>query len=466
MFYSKQGTFIDVKTFKKIKEKFELKNLKKVQQQRMWFWGWQKMPTYNKHWRKVNINWTTFIQVPAGIRWFWGDKFEDKYWEVKHIDFPELNNLYKWNELDLKQDKLVSELLENNVGLAWASTWVWKTFITAKIIKSRNVKTLIIVPNLTLMKQMQKDLKDIFWVKYRTLSWSKTKQKDTSDDIIIANIDTLVKQDRNFFESFDLTICDEVDTYLWSEKRQEIMGYSLTTKWIYWLTWTIKVNYIPDEIFSIYFWPRSELILKNFTPEITKIYTWFKSEVYHSEEYSDYDGGFDMKYFHLLKKELYENENRNKLIVETVIDTIWDRKWIVFCEYIEHSKLIQEKLEIAWIKTFLLIWEVSKEDRERITKELKEHKWKCILIGSVQIIGRWFNVPELSVWYLTTSEKFTSNISQYVGRIIRQFPWKTWCEWYDFVDDKTQILFNQSKARTTTYKKEFPWCKIYVQNLY
>lgn len=813
-FYNKQWTFITPEDFQKLEKIFTLKNEKKEQQKRLWFWGWHKMPTLIKHFKEVKINWKKVYQIPHWLRWIWGDKFTDNYWEVRHISFPDLINPYKWNELDLKQDKLVWELLEHKVWLGHCSTGVWKaqplsaklltdkwwitmwevkvwdkifwadwkltnviwvfpqwekdiyeiifndwtkteccnehlwtvqdyndrkksnsyrnvtrtitlgeikdniikykwkkserlnysvqmnesinfskkdlkvkpyilgvllwdwnlvtkninfsnseldiiskfkslldewdylssnkdkrnnsinhkicnlnskksltkisaelekynliwtksdtkfipkeylisseedrlellrwlldtdwyvitgrykntqieytttskkliewveflvrslwgnityskrpsaykkkwikieckphyrayiyidkniisskkhlakytpsnkikrkyikevnfirrekaqcimvdnkdklyitddfivthnTIITAKLIKSIGVRTLIVVPNLTLMKQMQKDLKEILWVKYKTLSWEKTKQKWASEDIIIANIDTLVKQDREFFEGFDLAICDEVDTYLGSEKRQDIMGFMLSSKYIYWLTWTIKINYTPDKIFDIYFWPKSELLLKNFIPTIHKIYTWFS---YVLEDFSK---------MHELKESLYYNEDRNNLIIDTIIDTLWDRKWIVFCEYIEHSKILKEKLEDNWIKVFLLIWEIKKDDRKRIIKELKEYKWKCILIWSVKIIWRWFNLPELSVWYLTTAEKFVSNIEQYVGRVIRQHKGKQEAHWYDFVDENCRLLFNQSKNRTTTYRKEYKWCKILVENIF
>ena len=99
---------------------------------------------------------------------------------------------------------------------------------------------------------------------------------------------------------------------------------------------------------------------------------------------------------------------------------------------------------------------VKDTERQEVKKALIAYDWPCVLIGSVKIIWRWFNVPELSVWYLTTCEKFTSNISQYVGRIIRKFEWKTEARWFDFVDPWCSLLFNQSKSRSSTYKKEFP----------
>ncbi len=62
------------------------------------------------------------------------------------------------------------------------------------------------------------------------------------------------------------------------------------------------------------------------------------------------------------------------------------------------------------------------DERERMRKEIIDYPGKCILIGSVKILGRGFDLPALDLGVLTTAEKFESNIFQYAGRIIRTSP--------------------------------------------
>lgn len=447
-FYNKEWTYIYPNDFIKIKESFELKNLKKVQARQMWMWNANKLPDLIKH-HRVWKDW--LIKVPAWIRSVWLSKFENKYWWLKKINHPPLQNPF-WNEEDIdltqKQNKAIEELLQRDVWLLWASTWTWKTSVISKIIDKLKVKTLVVCCNLELMNQMRDDLEMFFWVKCRTLSWVKTKQKWCYEDIIIANIDTVAKQDFEYLQQFDLVLFDEVDKYLWADNRVDFL-FNCPMKYQYWLTWTIKVNHVDDKIFKVYFWHRVELLLKHFSPNIYKVLTDFQYIL------------DDIKDFHELKAALYENNDRNELIIQTIVDTIQDRKGIVFCEYVEHSRIICDMLEKKWIKTFMLIWEVKKEERSVIKKQLKEYKWwPCCLVGSVKIIGRGFSVPELSVWYLTTCEKFSSNIEQYLWRVCRLFPWKTSCDWYDFIDTGSNILANQAKARHTQYKKAYPNSKI------
>ena len=444
MFYDRTGSYLTYREFDKIKEKFVVKNLKKIQAMNMKLWGWQKLPTKIKHYEVIASK--KLVKIPNWLRGFF--PFEDRYWEVVNVKHPKIYNEYEWNELDTMQNTALNSLLVKNVWFGHFSTAIWKTMITAKIIDRLQVKTLILVPNLTLMNQMKTDLKEIFGVTCKTLSWTKTKQKWAYDDILIWNIDTMVKQDREFIEQFELIIIDELDTtWLQAEKRLAFTG-SLAAKYIYWMTWTIQLNHVSDKVFPLYLWPKSELLLKNFTPKIFKVLTDF-------EYILD-----DLKDFHLLKEALYTNPARNNLILNTIHKNLWNRKWLVFCEYIDHAKLIDEQMSLCWIKTFLLIWEIKKDERERIKKELKEWEWPCLLIGSVKIIGRWFNVPELSIWFLTTAEKFRNNIEQYVGRVIRKFDWKTDCIWYDFVDVWAKILLGQANSRSTTYRREFKGCNI------
>jgi len=367
MHYNKNWTFLTKEEFEKIKDSYELKNEQKEQNRRLWLYGWQKLPNKIIHWKEVG----KLISIPSGLRGYYN--FTDEYGVVNNVTHPEILNEYKWNELDLQQDKLIKSLLEKEVAFWLISTGAGKTMISAKIIKEKSVKTLIVVSGIELMNQMKNDLEEIFWEKYPTIHWTTwiVKQilipEDSLENDILdtmnlikatvsvfqikrlkkrlkllkdkRNIDTLVTLPRkDFFEKFDLTIMDEVDCYLWADRRRKMIWEKVNSKYIYWITGTIKINYTPDKIFPMYLWKKSELIIKHFQPDIFKVMTDF---TYVLE---------DMKLYHELKATIYTDENRNDLIVNTVIKTIWNNKWIIFSEYIDHAKVLKEKLEDKWTK--------------------------------------------------------------------------------------------------------------------
>ena len=104
----------------------------------------------------------------------------------------------------------------------------------------------------------------------------------------------------------------------------------------------------------------------------------------------------------------------------------------------------------------MLLGEIKDSEREKIREEVKAYRGSCVIIGSVKIIGRGFDVPELSLAILTTAEKFNSNIAQYLGRIIRDFPGKPKPKFIDMVDVNCFPLYAQAKSRKATFQKAFP----------
>lgn len=431
---------------KQLLERFEVKNLKKINDKKLWLWDWYKQPDVIKHYKDTE----DWIKIPMWILSFWKNRFNISKEKPLEIIHPEFKDFTENIDIDLtnKQEAFIWDITSENIWYGHCSTWVWKTRITARIISKLNVKTLIICSWIELLNQMQEDLLFFFWVKCRTISGKKTKQKNAYDWIHIINIDSLSKLSQDELNSYELVIADELDRYLQAPARLELI-FKLNPTYLYWLTWTIKLNHVDTRVFDIYFWKKHELILKNFIPKVYRILTDFEYSLWES---------YDMKDFVNIKQELYADEWRNNLIVNTIQNTLWERKWIVFCEYIEHSKTIKEKLEEKWIKTFMIIWEIKEKERKIIKQELKDYKWPCVLIWSVKCIGRGFSVSELSIWYLTTAESFKSNTEQYVWRILRLHEWKTDAIWYDFVDTSPGMLLNQSKKRATTYSKEY-WVK-------
>jgi len=443
------GLYIETEYFEKIRSSFELKNLIKENKKRLWFYGWHKLPDIIKHYKRSD-DWL-YVKIPLWYYGFRSSIIEDRSKQYQTINFPPMTR-----ELYDEQKVAVEWLLKNPTGFGHFSTATGKTTMLCSLTSVLKKKTLIVCDAISRLTQMQQDIEEILWVKYQTLSGKKTKANSKlSDDIVIANIDSIIKSPRFFIESFGTIIIDEADRMLQSDTRRNWVG-SLSPNNLYGLTGTISLNNVSDKIFPMYFWPKTEYIIKHFIPTIHKVQTDFMFSDWQLE---------DMKEFYKLKQELYTDTDRNNLITDVIVSTINGRKAICFTEFIDHAKTLQASLEKRGLKCFCIIGEVSGEDRETIRKQITEYPWQCVLIWSKVCIGRGFNVPELSVWYLTICEKFTSSVEQYVWRIIRKFEWKLQSnvDWYDFSDDNIFILENQSKHRNTVYRREFKGCK-FVQH--
>lgn len=343
--------------------------------------------------------------------------------------FPSLNG-----SLREEQTTIVDKLLTHSYAYGHISTGVWKTWILCEIARRLQQRTLIVVDGKSALTQFQKSIKDIFWIE-PFIPW---KKKHQDSPITIINIHSMDKVDLKWY---GLVLYDEADKYLSSANYREYLC-KVESKYAYAVTGTIWLNGFPDKLFAIFYGKKEELILKMMTPSYIRVPSKFN-------EYS-------FKSFSDLATLLYENEERNQLIIDTTHKAIQSHnKAIVFCQRVTHAKYLKEKFEELWYKTFMLIGEVPDEERERIRQEIISYPGKCILVGSVKIIGRWFDCPPLDLAIMTTAEKFNSNINQYLGRVLRPSPWKVKCTFIDINDNLNPMLKAQAKERYNTYLKSF-----------
>lgn len=432
MHQSPKGTFLTMREFVDYKDRFELPNLVKAKKKRQQMWGWHKLPDLVEHYKVVWLE----VKVPVGIAWH-------LRWFERHYNNPEVKIPQPKLKLYDEQNNALNKLLMNNYGLLHASTWTGKTVMLCEIAHRIKRKTLIVVDALSRMTQMVDDIEKILGLKVPYIWWTQKKSYVPDTDMItVLNIDSRDKVTN--IESFGLIIFDEADRYLQADARREWVG-SLSPEYMYALTGTVTLNDVHNGVFKIYYWPKTEYLLKHYTPKYFQVVTDFEYQLDNIKEFTK------------MKTALYEDERRNALILHTIVNTLGNRKGIVFCEYVEHSKVLVQALKDFGIEAHMIIGEVSPEEREAVRQRIKDSTKPTILVGSVKCIWRWFDLPELSVWYMTTAEKFNANIEQYIWRIVRKFPWKETCEWYDFVDMEQGMLYRQSINRLQTAKKAFPW---------
>lgn len=434
------GVYVCSEDFEAIKKEFELPNLVKQKQKQRGCWWWNKLPDTVKHYEYNPI--TDEYKIPVWLVWYMPNKTK------RNLSFESFEHPTMSYSLRENQETAVSSLLRRPYWLLHASTGTGKTVMICEITRRLKRKTLIVCDSLSRMTQMIADIQTILWVTPDYVGGTKKKSfKPTTDGIVVLNIDSRSKLEWRMHE-FGTILLDEADRYLQADARREWVG-TLNPEFMYALTGTVRLNDVHNGVFKIYYGPKTEFLLKHFTP------TYYQVLTEHTVD-STYDASTE---FHLIKEDLYNDYDRNKLILDTITKTLWNRKWIVFCQYVDHAKYLVTELTSRWIASRMIIGEVKDSDRELIRKELESMPAPCLLIWSVQCIGRGFNLPELSAAYLTTCEKFDSNIEQYIGRIIRQHEGKKSCDFYDFVDT-SWVLYWQAKKRVATAKREFPWITI------
>jgi len=452
---SPEGVYVHASEWPMYESKYSLPNIKKAKAIRM---GnlWVNMPVLksgkpNKNYMPDRIQCykreRDWIRVPNWITWFYPSKFIPTY-DSKAIKHPALTRVsYDY------QERAIQELTSRSIWLLHASTGSGKTQIICDITNRLGRNTLILVQNLSQMAQMVDDIYQLLWVIPTQISGKKPSAKTTRtwyQHITVCSIDS---RDKINPSDYWLILLDEADCYLGSDDRREWIG-CLSPEYMYALTGTVKINDVDDAVFELYYGPTTRLEMIHLIPNYAQVLSTFQ---YQLDDIAD---------FHELKAALYSDPNRNRLILSTVATaTSWGTKGkgIVFTEHIEHAKGLAWGLTEQGIRAFILIGEIPKDERERIRKEIQESSGPCVIVWSVKIIGRWFDLPELSFAVLTTAEKFQSNIEQYIGRIIRKFDGKPQPTFYDITDHLQPLLNNQSKSRASTFRKTFPTWKTFIR---
>lgn len=143
----------------------------------------------------------------------------------------------------------------------------------------------------------------------------------------MTTIHSLGKLDPN---SYGVILYDEADKYLGALNRRNLLS-QIRTEFAYAVTGTTKLNEIEDKVFPMFYGKREELLLKMMTPKFTQVRSSF--EFWDFETFTD------------IVTAMYDNKERNELIVNTTISRLKEKranKVIVFSQRVEHAEKLQK----------------------------------------------------------------------------------------------------------------------------
>lgn len=128
------------------------------------------------------------------------------------------------------------------------------------------------------------------------------------------------------------------------------------------MTGTPQLNGVDDEAFRIIFGKKTQLLGKNYVPVYHRVITNYIGYLDSADAFANFE------------TEIYEDEERNSLIVKTILSTLGNRKGIVFTKRIEHAKVLAKALSEAGVYVETMIGETSSDERERIKKAIIAHE--------------------------------------------------------------------------------------------
>jgi superfamily II DNA or RNA helicase len=164
-----------------------------------------------------------------------------------------------------------------------------------------------------------------------------------------------------------------------------------------------------------------------------------------------YPYGLERVYPSVYKKYVVENDVRNGLVLNAA-KTLVDKGYqtLVLFSSLKHGKILYDLFK-GHMKCAILDGSNSKEEREKVKKDLMEHKIDCVLASKIFDIG--VDIPSLSGLVIACGGKSTVKALQRVGRVIRKYPGKKFAVIIDFAD-QAPFLDTHSRTRYRIYTSE------------
>jgi superfamily II DNA or RNA helicase len=339
-----------------------------------------------------------------------------------------------------------------------------KSLIIYLIFKYFNKKTLLIVPQLSLLPQMLKDFKSYGYenVENNVHLIHAGTEKNSDKPITISTWQSLLNVDKGFFKQFDVILGDEAHLFK-ANSLKEIMQNASNVGIKIGFTGTLTGNAYDNALIEGLFGPvvkyisTKEMINKEYSPEL-KIkaiilnHTNFENEHFRME--------YDVEIDYLIK-----HEKRNKFI-KNLACSLKGNTFIMF-RIKDHGKelyrLIKEKSKYP---VYYVDGNTSVDEREKIRLNVESNINSITVASTVFTTG--INITTIDNIIFAFPSKSRVRVLQSIGRGLRKNKNKINLFLFD-ICDKFSNLENYTllhfKERLKLYKEEMFNYKIYRVNI-
>ncbi|HMV01684.1 MAG TPA: DEAD/DEAH box helicase [Chitinophagales bacterium] len=335
------------------------------------------------------------------------------------------------------QEKIVLKTLKDYRGVIESATGTGKTRILIELISRLNLKTLVVVPSLSILEQTKNQLIESFGKNKVSGINNKNKQ------IIIANYQSLEKIDDDFWKSVDVLIIDEfhhaaANTFLKLNKKFNSIFYRVG------LTGTFFRNdgtdlalqgvlshviYKYDAVTAINegFLCRPKFYTVNYAHNgLTTKNSWLSEYKYGIVENVDY--------------------NKNIAFIANKLITL-QKPTLIFVDEIAHGKLLENLIP----KARFVNGTQKPEINNQLISDFNNKKLNC-LIGT-SVIGEGVDTVRAGHAIMAGVGKAKSEIIQKIGRVLRPHSNKNHAVIIDFIHNYRHFLYKHSLDRIEIYKE-------------
>lgn len=148
---------------------------------------------------------------------------------------------------------------------------------------------------------------------------------------------------------------------------------------------------------------------------------------------------------------------RNKIIVDTYLNYVKDKKTVIFCASVNHAKTIADMLKEKNINAYSVSGMMPSKERQRI---LKEYEYGNInVLCACDLLNEGWDSPRTEVLFMARPTMSKTIYLQQLGRGTRKCDGKEYLLVFDFIDNANMFnnplslhrLFNIDKYRAGEY---------------
>lgn len=363
-----------------------------------------------------------------------------------------------------EQLEAINALLPYTNGILHATTAFGKTVTAAAIIARKKVNTLILVHSKALLKQWHDRLTEFLNIDYpkheeknkrgRRKVFSPIGCFDSSGNTLhgiidIALIQSCLDEDgvKPFVQDYGMVIVDECHHVSSITFEQVLMSIKVHT--IYGLTATPIRKDGHQPIIFMQCGPirfstdvKSQMAKQSFDRFLIPRFTSYNSILE------------DRLSIATLYKYISEDEIRNNLIVEDICKAVnTGRTPIILTNRTAHVSVLAEKLN-ATIKNVISLTGAgtTREKREAMQRlQTIPDSEQLVIVATGKYIGEGFDYPRLDTLFLALPISWKGLLTQYAGRLHREYEGKKDVHIYDYIDIHEPICDSMYRKRLKGY---------------
>lgn len=364
------------------------------------------------------------------------------------------------------QRDIVDVCIKRGYGTVVLATAGGKTLTTASLITSvynsnPQVKCLLIVPDIGLVKQTYSDFQE-YKVPFTCSMWMGKHELNLGTNVIVANLGILQSANSNtdWIEDVDLLIIDEVHKLRKDNKFNKIID-KVKTKHRFGLTGTLPENLLDKwniigKIGPVIYEKHAEsLQTEKYVAPAKAIILQLKYKVGPRILLKEEIKLPGQKYKHEIDW-LIQNEFRNG-VIGTLCNKL-DNNVLVMVDYITHGETLFATLQkyCPNKKVFFIRGDVEVEDRRKVI-EMMEVQQDVVCVAISKIFSTGINIKQLNYIVFAAGGKAKVRVIQSIGRGRRLHENKTELMIFDLADQLKYGSIHAARRQKLYHVEKIPF---------